>query len=670
MIDLICVKCCIKLTRKTNYLSCPECRKKVLIEDKIILYSDVQDFYYNIVGIETMHEYLFSIDRAGWLSAFYELQKRMLPQAKHIFKNVMNFDRSGWKFLMPIKKSANVLDLGAGWGNISLSLAHSCKEIVSLDLTKERLQSLKATADYLGLNNITYIHSSHDLRLPFADNQFDIVVINGVLEWIPERHQDNPRNSQVNYLKEVKRILKPQGALYIAIENRFSYTYLRKPEDHTGLKWCSLMPRFLSNIYSTLKRGKPYRTYTYSCKGYKRIFNDAGFRSYHFYSPIPDYRYPKKIIDIENSAQVNTEKIHRKKLKQKILNNSNFLRKFGHSFSIIVSPQDIVLSGFIDILLRQMENLLEVTNLRIQDYLIRSNVVILFCVSSERKRFVVRIPHNKRNAIKTHDNAKSLKQLEAFNDTFNQTHVEFPKLHYEGKVKDYYISVESYLSGSDIQTTYDKNPQAVISELLKFLILFGKKGPHNSEAIRLGFIRKINIMIDYITGKLVEKSDQEQFRRLGGLILENIKHLELQCIWTHGDFNLNNCLWDLKHSRLSGVIDWDQMMEYGLPGWDLLNLLIYFRRKSNNSSWGRGVYDMLECDWTSAELELWDRYTSELSISKKARNIILLTIWLKGLWFGFRSDYRFVNYEWVKTNVSPILNAFEQSCFIKNIKDI
>ena len=91
-------------------------------------------------------------------------------------------------------------------------------------------------------------------------------------------------------LKDFHRILKPGGHVYVGIENRIGYVYFLGGRDHGGLRFTSLMPRPIADIYSRLIKRQPYRAYTYSLLGYKNLLKKAGYSQIDFYATIPSYR--------------------------------------------------------------------------------------------------------------------------------------------------------------------------------------------------------------------------------------------------------------------------------------------------------------------------------------------------------------------------------------------
>jgi len=310
-------------------------KKPIAVEEGIYLYS--KDRYWGKATPEKMKEALGFINSKGW-TAF-----------KNKFKGEFDFtfdeNRADWRFNMPIDKNSVVLETGAGMGRTTIPMARVAKKVVAFDGSLLRMRYLKKRAEKEGLDNIeVFVGDLYDL--PLRDNSFDVITMNGVLEWVGKTDRfKNPRQAQIEALKICKRLLKKNGYLYIGIENRFALAYLRGT-DHGGLKYTSYMPRFVANIYSKAKGRGAYQTYTYSKGGYENLIKEAGFENMEFYLSYPGYNLPRIIIPYDN---LNILKYVIKKLKPttsftsllvKGVASLRFIlwlyRKMFFSFSIIV----------------------------------------------------------------------------------------------------------------------------------------------------------------------------------------------------------------------------------------------------------------------------------------------------------------------------------------------
>ncbi len=208
-------------------------------------------------------------------------------------------NRADWHFNVPITKTSKILDLGAGMGRSSIPLARIAGKVVAVDQSFLRIKFLKKRAESQKLNNVeVYVGDLFDL--PFEEESFDLVVMNGLLEWIGATDRfDDPREAQVVALKICHKFLKKGGHLYVGIENRYALSYLRGI-DHGGLRFTSYMPRMIANWYTLLRKGHPYNTYTYNVGGYKKILKEAGFKKSDFYLVYPGYNLPRIVIPYDN----------------------------------------------------------------------------------------------------------------------------------------------------------------------------------------------------------------------------------------------------------------------------------------------------------------------------------------------------------------------------------
>ncbi|MBI2673869.1 MAG: class I SAM-dependent methyltransferase [Candidatus Zambryskibacteria bacterium] len=219
------------------------------------------------------------------------------------FKDRLDFtteeNRADWRFFIALDHNSIVLDAGAGLGRISIPLARVVRKVVACDTSVVRMRFLNKLAEAKGLSNIETVVADI-FNPPFEKESFDLIVMNGLLEWVGRTDLYNdPREAQIACLKICRGLLKKGGFLYVGIENRFALAYLRGI-DHSSLKFTSYMPRWLANKYTLSRTGHRYDTYTYNISGYKKLLNESGFTNPDFYLVYPGYNLPRIIIPYTN----------------------------------------------------------------------------------------------------------------------------------------------------------------------------------------------------------------------------------------------------------------------------------------------------------------------------------------------------------------------------------
>jgi SAM-dependent methyltransferase len=129
-----------------------------------------------------------------------------------------------------------ILDVGAGSGVIASLLADEAGpegEVCAVDVRDTRV-----VAEGFRFTQVT------DARLPFANDSFDVVVSNHVVE-----HVGNQQD-QLVHLTEMMRVVRPDGIGYLATPNRWAIV-----EPHFHLPFLGWMPARLQDLYVRLTRG-------------------------------------------------------------------------------------------------------------------------------------------------------------------------------------------------------------------------------------------------------------------------------------------------------------------------------------------------------------------------------------------------------------------------------
>jgi SAM-dependent methyltransferase len=191
--------------------------------------------------------------------------------------------------------SGTVLDLGCGFGTGTVALARSAAHVIAIDPSPQRVRLTAARLHAEGLKNATVVQADA-LELGLATDSFDLVTVIGVLEWLSHGSAD-PLRTQRRVLAEVSRVLKPGGVLLLGIENRFSAHYFGGlPEEHIGLRFVSLLPRPLGDVYARLAGRGRVTTYTHSRVALLRLLREAGLEP-RLGLALPSYHLPQFVFD-------------------------------------------------------------------------------------------------------------------------------------------------------------------------------------------------------------------------------------------------------------------------------------------------------------------------------------------------------------------------------------
>lgn len=177
------------------------------------------------------------------------------------------------------KKESSLLEIGGNFGDMTGLYCNRCGKVVSVERFLHRAEQIYGR--HKTRDNLTvYAGRIEDVPL---NEKYDYITVIGVLEYIgggmPER------KIYSDYLKKLKDLLKPEGKILLAVENRYGLRYFcGAPEPHTGIPFSGI------NSYPCGSTG-----YSFSKEEITEIIRLAGFKHYKFYYPLPDYKLPQLI---------------------------------------------------------------------------------------------------------------------------------------------------------------------------------------------------------------------------------------------------------------------------------------------------------------------------------------------------------------------------------------
>ena len=172
---------------------------------------------------------------------------------------------------------SDVLEIGCGFGALTGLLCDKCKSVTAVELSQRRaLGALLRCREKENLEII--VGNLNDIEF---SKKYDYITLIGVLEYQGRfTDSDNPYR---DFLAKIRKLLKPNGKLLIAIENQYGLKYwCGAREDHTGVPFDGM------NQYRFTNQG----IRTFSKEGLKNLIHESGFEHTYFYYPMPDYKLP------------------------------------------------------------------------------------------------------------------------------------------------------------------------------------------------------------------------------------------------------------------------------------------------------------------------------------------------------------------------------------------
>ncbi|WP_224270047.1 class I SAM-dependent methyltransferase [Haloprofundus salinisoli] len=288
-LEFVCGDCGSRLSRRRESRD-GQCHSGWQVDDDgIVRLLDVDAAAEDSEEIHTLVAAL----RTEGMTAFKRAEKfeselqRIHPDFE--YESWLNPDQADWLRIEPLA-GKTVLELGSRYGALTRSLARRADHVVAVDTNLDGLRFSAAMREPAETENLTLVHGDAG-ALPFGDDQFDVVVINGVLKHVgADDRSDDPVRAQRSFLRRVRRWLRPGGRLLMSEWNRLDPVY----------RFTSLVPAAVETaVLDAGGRRHSSSVRLHSERGYVRLLERAGFRDVAVSYAVPNRRSPAFVFSDE-----------------------------------------------------------------------------------------------------------------------------------------------------------------------------------------------------------------------------------------------------------------------------------------------------------------------------------------------------------------------------------
>jgi SAM-dependent methyltransferase len=289
----LCPRCKADLTADREGLVCTRGERFALI-------NGIPRFLKSFAETEARYDELNALAKEhGWRRALDLANSADADTIRYVTEE----SRARFIELLPITPNSVLLEVGASLGQMTVPLAERSKHVFALEVVPGQAEFAATRAGQERLQNVSVACGGDDCLLPYADQFFDVVVLNLVLEWCSqETDLRRVRMGQNLLLKECSRVLRAGGSFFVATKNRYSIRSLvGYPDEHASdMPFGNALPRWLMALALKV-RGKPSASgLLYSYGELSRALRASGLSSAEGYWAVPHPRFPDEYVALDH----------------------------------------------------------------------------------------------------------------------------------------------------------------------------------------------------------------------------------------------------------------------------------------------------------------------------------------------------------------------------------
>lgn len=411
------------------------------------------------------------------------------------------------------------------------------------------------------------------------------------------------------------------GELLVSFDNKYGYDRLLRGKEGCG---ALLSPIAVNNML--------YR---------------AGFRRQKVYSLYPDAARPLEMFRLGTTVDHRSGATFKERLRS-VFTRQPLLRAFHPAYVCVAVKGKQQRRNFFEALMKE----LDITG---PFRIVLGNPATVLLITG---RQVIRIPLDRDSRRRCRNHWRALQALAA-SPAASLTGRAMRK----GRFLDREYFVEERLAGTAVDVPLD-NMDRLIGKAADFITRFHH---HTVRPCRMDE-RCFRRLIGRGCMRLASCLDGGRHTRLDGLrrqLRERLIGQDIPLVWSHGDFKLENVLFDLRDDRITGIIDWDLSRRAGLPLLDLLYLLVYGTALREGRSMAEVFREKCRSlQFTANEQRLITAYEGALGLSPRLRAPLVTAAWVEHVSCRSREMLEGKSAKcadraaWLQENVYAVIDSF------------
>ena len=569
----------------------------------------------------------------------------ILPRAvvDQYVEQAWSYDQDSWRHLLPpLPPSAAVLCLDARFGKTAAALAEAGFSVTVIHPCPVTAQIIRHHLVSNNFPEVEVIHiSPNTARLPFPDGRFDAFICHDVVATLPA----NPATASSPFARpsqslfdEAFRLLKSGGFAHFGAKNPHGYT--------------RLLHR-LRCPFGTLTR-------TSGLVSLRRLMAQArraGFQDFHAYPFLVENGRVAEVIAASGYHSNKNSLAASERLKQIILGPTG-TRYLAPAYGLVCAkdrPLALPLQTFVeDLSARKVLATTPKAAAGFRRYLVLPGKAIITlgkAVDGEENVIIVipkvtRVLAWRRKEIGIVDTVRRLSPYLA---------ARLPRLYTECSAGGVTYFAISEIPGMTVDRR-TRHLERLTRKAVDFLTRFHQISAREIVIDDAAFENLFGAIVRQVIATYPET--QPIMQRIEAHLRRAVRGQRMVTVWLHGDYKLENLIFDKKTLEINGIIDWEHSREHNLPWLDLLYLLTYNRIVSQGRDFFEVYRDViLPENHSDHEKSIITAYAGTLPVTADMKTVLTCLFFLHHI--GFRYIY-IMRQEGDRRNIFSALDDIEK----------